>query len=74
LHQWPVAGPLGAMDFPSQDRLITVEWSGRVREWTLPGQNAQELPPIAKELVSAASFSADTRVLEDLGRYPPDRF
>jgi beta-lactamase regulating signal transducer with metallopeptidase domain len=68
LHQWEVAGPLGAMDFPSQDRLVTVEWSGRVREWTLPGQNAQELPPIAKELVSAASFSVDTRVLEDLVR------
>jgi beta-lactamase regulating signal transducer with metallopeptidase domain len=68
LHRWQVAGPLGAVDFPSPDRLITVEWSGRVRQWILPGQNAQELPPLAKELVSAASFSVDSRVLEDLGR------
>jgi hypothetical protein len=70
MHQWEIAGPLGAVDFPSRDRLVTVEWSGRVREWTLPGQNAQELPPIAKELVSAASFSIDTRVLEELGGTP----
>jgi bla regulator protein BlaR1 len=69
LHQWQVAGPLGAVDFPSQDRLLTVEWSGRVREWTLPSQDARELPPIAKELVSAASFSVDTRVLEEFGQY-----
>jgi WD40 repeat protein len=67
LHHWNVAGPLGATDFPSQDRVVTVEWSGRVRQWKLPGLAATDLPPIAKELVSAASFSVDTRVLEDLG-------
>jgi WD40 repeat protein len=69
LRQWEVSGPLGAVDFPSQDRLVTVEWSGRVREWTLPGQADEELPAIAKELVSAAAFSVDSRVLEDLQRH-----
>ena len=73
LHHWNIAGPLGAVDFPSQDCVVTVEWSGRVRQWALPGLAATDLPPIAKELVSAASFSVDTRVLEDLAQHITER-
>jgi WD40 repeat protein len=68
VRRWDVRGPLGAVDLPSPDRLVTIEWSGRVREWSLPALGAVDLPPLAKELVSAASFSADSRVLEDLER------
>jgi beta-lactamase regulating signal transducer with metallopeptidase domain len=72
LLQWDINGPTGALDFLSPDRLVTVEWSGRVRAWSLPALHAVDLPALAKDLVSAASFSADTRVLEDLARYPTD--
>ncbi|MEX2137867.1 MAG: M56 family metallopeptidase [Pirellulales bacterium] len=74
LLQWEVTGPTGAVDFPSRDRLLTIEWSGRARQWTLPGLYSIDLPPIAKELVSAASFSADSRVLEDLEQNTADTF
>ena len=74
LLRWEVKGPTGAIAFPSDKRLITVEWSGRVREWSLPALDAVDLPPIAKDVVSAASFSADTRVLEDLAHHTTDRF
>jgi hypothetical protein len=65
---------MGALDFPSADRLLTVEWSGRIRSWSLPTLNAVDLSPLAKELVSAASFSLDTRVLEDLSHHTTNGF
>jgi WD40 repeat protein len=68
LLQWSTAGPVGAVDFTAEDRLVTIEWSGRVRQWSLPALQSEDLPAIDKEFVSAASFSADTRVLEDLER------
>jgi bla regulator protein BlaR1 len=74
LLQWEVPGPLGAVDFPSEDRLVTIEWSGRVRQWSLPALYAVDLPAIAKGLVSAASFSVDSRVLEDLEQYTAGTF
>lgn len=72
--QWNLKGPIGALNFPSRDSLVTVEWSGRVRAWSLPALNAVDLPPLAKELVSAASFSRDTRILEDLAHHTADGF
>jgi beta-lactamase regulating signal transducer with metallopeptidase domain len=70
--QWELTEPIGAIAFRSSNQLLTIEWSGRVRQWSLPALESSDLPAIAKELVSAAAFSTDTRVLEDLVFRPAD--
>jgi beta-lactamase regulating signal transducer with metallopeptidase domain len=74
LQRWETPGSFGVLDFPAEDLLITIDWNGRAHQWALPTLYRTDLPPIAKELVSAASFSADSRVLEDLSQHTLDRF
>jgi hypothetical protein len=64
VHQWDIEGPVGAVQFLPDGGLLVVEWSGRVVRWHVPGFVPVGTSSIAKDLVSAASFSADTRALE----------
>jgi hypothetical protein len=62
--RWQTDAPVGALQFLPGGQLLVAEWSGRVTEWSWSTIERTGTAQIAKELVSAASFSADTRVLE----------
>jgi hypothetical protein len=64
VHRWDVEGPVGAVQFQPDGSLLVAEWSGRVVQWHVPEFAPVGTSNIAKDLVSAASFSADTRALE----------
>ena len=56
--------PLGAVHYASHDHLLAADWSGQVVRLSVSRSITTDVGTVPKELVSAASFSADTRVLE----------
>jgi hypothetical protein len=57
---------VGAVEFSGDGTLLAADWTGMVIRQSIFGGQAIGQTQIPKDLVSAASFSADTRVLEAL--------
>jgi WD40 repeat protein len=58
------SAPMAVAEFAADNSLLVVDWTGNVTRRSIFGGETLMRTTISKDLVSAASFSADTRALE----------
>jgi hypothetical protein len=64
LQQLNCDSTVGAIEYVSEEAVLVVDWLGRVERRRLPDGNVEYEARIAKSLVSAESFSVNSRAIE----------
>jgi WD40 repeat protein len=64
VQQWDCDSAVGAIEYLSEESIVVADWFGRVERRRLPGGKVEYEARIAKSLVSAESFSVNSRAIE----------